>query len=286
MLLWNSGFIGAEYALPYTQPLTLLFWRYWALALLLSAYLIIRDRLQWPGFHAAFTAGLIGILAHGVWLGCVFFSLQYGVPAGIVALVVALQPMTTGALSGLIVGEKTPYEQWVGLLIGFSGVAIAVLARVDMTNPDSVFAYFIPFGSVVAITIASLIQRKLTVHSPGNRLPVDIALFYQSLGTALAVTLPAIALEGLTTQLNWKFLTTMAWLVIAVSLAAYALMWQLLVHLDATRVASLFYLGPPVTMVMAWALLGDSLQLTDAVGLLVVAIGIFITQRPVRDRAG
>lgn len=278
ILLWNSGFIGAEYALPYAEPLTLLFWRYWLLAFILFAYLVICRRLEWPGFNAVLIALLVGVLAHGIWLGCVFFSLQYGVPAGIVALVVALQPMTTGALSGLVVGERTPLVRWAGLLIGLGGVLVAVLARTKLSDAGSVFAYLIPFGSVAAITVASLIQRRLQVQRHADRLAVDLGLFYQCLGTALAVTIPAFFLEGLVTEWSPLFMGALLWLILGVSLGAYALMWILIERIDATRVASLFYFGPPVTMLMAWAAFGDSLLATDLIGLGVIAVGVIITQ--------
>lgn len=277
-MLWNSGFIAAEYALPFADPFSLLFWRYWALTVILLSYLAFRRRLCRPGLPAALIASGIGILGHGVWLGCVMFSLLYGVPAGIVALVVALQPMTTGALSGFVVGEKTPVFRWVGLLVGFCGVVLVLLARIREPDAASVFAYVLPFGSVIAITIASLIERKLELQWHAHRLPVDIGLFYQSLATALAVSIPAIVLEGLTTQWTPVFVGSMTWLIVAVSLAAYALMWQLIARITATRVASLFYFGPPVTMLMAWAAFGDRLLLTDLIGLAVVALGVSITQ--------
>ena len=279
VLLWNSGFIGAEYGLPFTGPFTLLFWRYWALTGILLLYLTVSGRLRWPGFYGASIAMLVGLLAHGVWLGCVLFSLQQGVPAGIVALVVALQPMLTGALSGPVVGEHTPLSRWFGLFVGFCGVIIAVGARTDLSDAGSVFGYFIPFGSVVGITAASLLQRYIEVHGRTHRLPGDISLFYQSLATALAATIPAIALESLATRWEPTFIIAMVWLILGVSLAAYALMWLLLSRLDATRVASLFYLGPPVTMIMAWVAFGDTLLSTDVIGLVIVAAGVIVVQR-------
>lgn len=278
VLLWNSGFIGAESALPNTRPLTLLFWRYWALALVLFGYLVVRRRLRWPGFRTAMVSGLVGVLAHGVWLGCVFYSLEYGVPAGIIALVVALQPMVTGAFSGLVTGERTPLLSWIGLSIGFVGVMIAVVTRTDLTDAGSIFAFFIPFGSVIAITAASLIQRRLELKGGAARLAVDLGLFYQSLGVAVAVTVPAILVEGLAVQWTPAFIGAMAWLILGVSLAAYALMWMLIARIDATRVASLFYFGPPVTMVMAWAAFGDRILSSDLIGLGIVAIGVLLTQ--------
>ena len=259
VILWNSGFIGAGYALPFTQPLTLLFYRYWLLAAFLFAYLLWRRRLLWPGVPAVSLALLVGVLAHGVWLGCVFYSLQYGVPSGIVALVVALQPMVTGMFSGLVAGERTSLLGWLGLITGFAGVMIAVLARIEFSDPASVFAYLIPFGSVAAITAASLMQRLVHLRESTNRLPVDVSLFYQSVGVGLAVSIPAFVFEGLAAQWTPLFVGGLLWLILVVSLGAYALMWLLIERMDATRVATLFYFGPPVTMlIVQWTAFSPS----------------------------
>jgi len=278
VFLWNSGFIGAEYGLPYAKTFTLLFWRYWALTLLLLLYLLGRGRFQWPGLTRVTPTAVIGILAHGVWLSCVLLSLEYGVPAGIVALVVALQPMATGVFSGVAVGEPTPLHRWIGLIIGFIGVVVPILARVDFTSTTSIFGYAVPFGSVVAMTIAVLFQRRLEVRDYSFRLPMDVTLFYQSLATALVLTIPAFALEHLTTQWHPVFIEAMVWLILGVSLGAYTLMWVLVARLDATRVSSLFYLGPPVTMLMGWVAFGDTVQSLDVIGLIIVAAGVLLTQ--------
>ena len=221
---------------------------------------------------------IVGILAHGVWLSCVLLALDKEVPAGIVALVVALQPLTTGAFSGLVVGEPTPIHRWLGLIIGFSGVAFTVLSRMEFHNPESVFGYLIPLGSVIGITIASLIQRKTEVNKSKHKLPLALALFYQSFATTLVLFFPAFFMENLSAQWESEFIYTMIWLVVPVSLGAYALMWLLIERIDATRVASLFYLGPPVTMLMAWIAFGDLLKLTDVIGLIVVFSGVLLTQ--------
>lgn len=283
VLFWNSGFIGAEYALPYTGPFTLLFWRYLALSLILFTYLLFRKKLHWPGLVSAGYSTVIGILSHAVWLGCVIIALKEGVPAGIVALVVALQPMATGAFSGLATGERTSGFQWLGLLIGFAGVFMVIIARIDpgdVTAP-STFGYLIPFGSVIGITIASLLQRRLELMHREKLLPVDISLFYQSIGTTVVVVAPAFFIENFETELTLPFITTMSWLIIVVSLSAYGIMWVLLARMDATRVAGLFYLGPPVTMLMGWLAFGDLLLFMDVMGLLVVALGVLFVQFPI-----
>lgn len=278
VLLWNSGYIAAEYVLPMAAPLTLLTWRYWALTLILACYLRVRNRLIWPGGKRAGQAAAVGILAHGVWLGCVLYALEEGVPAGIIALVVALQPLLTGFLSSRMMGEAPTARNWGGLILGFVGVGIAVGSRTSFAGEGSLLGHLLPFGSVVAITVASLMQRKLALRTDSAELAVDQSLFFQSLGTAVALTLPAVFFEGLATQTNAAFFAGMAWLVVAVSLGAYALMWILIKRLDATRVASLFYLGPPTTMLMAWLAFGDRVALTDWVGLVLVALGVWMAQ--------
>jgi drug/metabolite transporter (DMT)-like permease len=282
VLLWNSGFIGAEYGLPYTGPFTLLFWRYLVLTLVLFIYLLMRKRFRWVGWSAAAINMGVGILAHGVWLSCVLLALNQNVPAGIVALVVALQPLATGAFSGIVTGEHTPLHMWLGLIIGFGGVALTILNRIDFSDTGSIFGYLIPLGSVIAITAASLIQRKIELNQELRKYPIDLTLFYQSLGTVTFLTIPAIFIENLETRWPEEFIYTMLWLIFSVSLGAYAFMWMLIKQMDAVKVASLFYLGPPVTMLMAWITFGDTLQLMDIIGLAVVLTGVLLTQIKVR----
>lgn len=276
VFLWNSGFIGAELGLPNSGPFTLLFWRYAALTGLLAIAVLVLRRGQRLERTALLRIAGIGVLSHGVWLGCVLVSLDRGVPAGIVALVVALQPLATGALSGLITGEATGLRQWFGLSLGFVGVAIAVGARMGHAGSATVLGHLIPFGSVAAITIASLVQRRVDLDERQPRVPLDIQLLIQAAATTLAVAAPAIFWEALQTRWSSSYVVTMMWLVVAVSLGAYALMWLLLSRTDATRVSSLFYLGPPVTMLMAWFTFGDTLFVSDLVGLGVVACGVAI----------
>lgn len=279
VFLWNSGFIGAEYGLPFTGPFTLMFWRYLALTAILASYLLLRKKLRWVGVKIASLNMLIGFLAHGVWLTCVLLALDNKVPAGIVALVVSLQPLVTGALSGFVTNEKTNTSQWWGLLLGLIGVVITVSFRIDFSNSSSVFGYMIPLGSVVGISIATLIQRRMEINHDKGNLPRDQSLFYQSLATVLGLALPAILIEDLDTQWEPEFTYTMIWLVLAVSLGAYYFMWRLIERLDATRVASLFYLGPPVTMLMAWLAFGDKIITTDIIGMVVVFGGVLLTHR-------
>lgn len=280
VLFWNSGFIGADYGLPFTEPNTLMFFRYAGVALILFLFLFIRQRFYVPEWPALWRSMVIGGLAHGMWLLCVLIALNDGVPPGIVALVVGLQPLTTGAFSGLATGERTSLMGWIGLVLGFIGVALSVGFRIDFGDLSSIFSYFVLLVSVASITVASLMQRHIGLYTPRLELPVDISLFYQSIGTLVLVTLPAILAEGLYVELNVPFTLTISWLTIGVSIGAYAFMWLLLERINATRVASLFYLGPPVTMLMDWAAFGTVPNMMDFVGLAVIFTGVFVTYLP------
>ncbi len=279
VLLWNSGFIGAEYGLPYTGPWTLLFWRYAALSGLLALGMLATGRWVWPDWSTVGRTALVGVLAHGVWLGCVLVAIDMDVPVGIIALVTALQPLLTGALSGLVVGERTHSRQWLGLILGFCGVAIAVGARLSLDEQTPAAGYLLPFGSVVGITVASLLQRRWNRRLARAPLPLDATLLIQSVATTLAMLLPAWWGEGFATRWTPPFIATMAWLILAVSLGAYWAMWRLLTRQQATRVASLFYLSPPVTMLMAWLAFGDTVTFTDLLGLVVAGLGVWLVYR-------
>ncbi|MGF1632407.1 MAG: DMT family transporter [Phycisphaerae bacterium] len=279
VLLWNSGFIGAEYGLPFTGPWTLLFWRYVALSGLLGLWLAATGRWTLPDRTTIGRTALVGVLAHGVWLGLVLVAIDMQVPVGIIALVTALQPLLTGALSGLVVGERTGARQWLGLILGFCGVAIAVGARLSIDTRTPVLGYLLPFGSVVGITAASLMQRRWNRQAMMPPLPLDATLFVQSLATAGVLLWPAWWVEGFATRWTIPFVATMSWLVLAVSLGAYGVMWRLLARQEATRVASLFYLSPPVTMLMAWLAFRDALLLTDLLGLTVAGFGVWAVYR-------
>ena len=277
VFFWNSGFVGAEYGLPYAQPFTQLFWRYIGVAAIMLIYLLSRKRFRWLSWKQAYPQFIIGVLAHGVWLSCSLFAITEGVPAGIVALIVSLQPITTGAMEGIVTGQHTTRQQWLGLVIGFLGVALPIIFRLD-GHKVSFVTYLIPLGSVVAITIASLYQRHRQYDKSIQTVNLDLSLFYQALGTLIVLIGPALIFEDFKTQWTSEFVLTISWLSVFVSLGAYYMMWMLIERISATRVASLFYLGPPVTMLMAWILFGDQIETWDIVGLLIIVVGLGITQ--------
>ncbi|MFP4114995.1 MAG: DMT family transporter [Spirochaetota bacterium] len=285
VLLWNSGFIGAEVGMAHSGPFTLLLWRYLALTAVMATIVAVRGEPRRLPVRQLASVALVGLLSHGVWLSCVLVAIDRGVPAGIVALVVALQPLLTGAFSGLATGEHTSVRQWIGLVVGFAGVAIAVSGRLVGGAPAATGYYLLPLGSAAAITIASLIQRRRELDGSRGSVPIGLQLLIQSAATSVALAVPAFALESLRTTWVPEYAASMVWLVLGVSLGAYALMWRLLARASATRIASLFFLGPPVTMFMAWIGFGDAVIATDVAGLAVAGGGVALVtiRRPAKE---
>lgn len=278
VFLWNSGFIGAQFSLSYAGPLTQLFWRYLALTLLLLLGLGLSRKFVWPGPAPVVIQSIVGILAHAAWLGSCLIAIQGGVDVGIVALVVSLQPLMTGALSGCVTGETTSARIWLGLLIGFAGVVMTVGLRIQSGPPGSGIYYLFPLIAAFCMTAATLFQRRLELMHLRTTLPLWPSLFYQAAASAMVLFPLAWFFEGLDTEWTLEFAGGLAWLIIAVSLGAYSVMWTLIKRIDATRVASLFYLGPPVTMLMAWLAFGDVLHTADIAGLLLVLVGVGLAQ--------
>ncbi len=279
VVLWSSGFVGAKYGLDHAGTFTLLFWRYLLVVAVLS--LLVTLMRQWrPLSRAEWTRhAVVGALAHAGWLAAVLGAIDLGLSAGLAAFITALQPIMTGALSARMTGERVGMREWAGLMLGVGAVAFVIGDGIALGG--SLAAYALPFLAVAAITIASLVDRAAHVASDAQAAkpptPLLFVTFIHALAS-LAVLAPlAVGLEGLEAQWGGELVFAIVWLGLVVSLAAYGLMFALLRRLPAARVASLTYLSPPVTMVIAWFVFRESLTPTAAVGLVIAAMAVALT---------
>ena len=280
LILWSSGFIGAKYGLPYAGTFTLLFFRYLALSVVLGIWLAAAGKLR--RFGSAKQIGnaiVIGLLAHFAWLVAALEATDLGVPPGTVALIAALQPMVTGVLAGVTLGEKTNFWQWGGLIIGFFGVLLVVGDRVEIDSAVPWWAYAIPLISTLSLTLATLYQRFLEIRSPGGFLPVLNNLAVQCVATTIVLLPFAVGMEGMAADWNFEFIFALAWLTLVVSLGAYGILIYLVKKCPATRVASLLYLTPPVTMIMDYLAFDNAVTVNGLIGLGIAAVGVFLVRR-------
>ena len=283
VLLWSSGFVGAKFGLDYSGTFTILFWRYLLVVVVVGALVTIRGRWQRIPPRDLVRHAAVGALAHAGWLAAVFGAIDLGLSAGLAAFITALQPIMTGAFSARMTGEPVAKREWAGLVLGL--VAVAIVIGDGISLGGSIVAHVLPILAVISITAASLIDRGATVSSK-NPAPLLLVTFWHSVASLAVLTPLAIGLEGLEAEWNGNLVFAVVWLALFGSLAAYGLMFVLLRRLPAPRVASLTYLSPPVTMVMAWMLFGETLTFTDAIGLAVAAASVGLTLTSRRPETG
>ena len=260
VLLWSTGFIGAKLGLPYAEPATFLLLRFLlVLALLLPLFWLSGAR--WPAPRDAAQMALAGVLLQAGYLGGVFGSLHLGMPAGVSALVTGLQPVFTAALGSLLLGERTGPRQWLGLALGLLGVVLVVGDRiaVERLTADAVALSLLALAS---ITLGTVWQKR---HGAAVDLRTGAAI--QFIAAALVIAPFSFAFE--TREVRWsaEFAFALGWLVLVLSLGAIFLLLYLIRQGAASRVASLFYLVPPTTALIAWPLFGETYTLAAAAGM-------------------
>jgi drug/metabolite transporter (DMT)-like permease len=270
VFLWSTGFIVAKFGLPYAPPLTFLLLRC-ASVLLVLVPLVLLMKAPWPRGHLGHIA-VAGLLLQAGYLGGVWCAIKLGMPAGVTALIVGMQPILTAAAAPLI-GESVRPRQWLGLIFGLTGVALVVYAKITLVGL-STLAIGYCLLALLSITAGTMYQRRFC---PRFDLRTGTVIQF---GATVAVLLPlAVCFEHLTpalTTVQWtpSFIGALLWSVFALSIGAIFLLFTLLRRSDATVVTSLLYLTPPTTAVMAWIMFGEAFSLLGVVGMAVAVIGV------------
>ena len=275
MFLWSTGFIGSRLGAPFAEPLTFLSWRYAAAVVLLVAAAVL-TRSAWPASPLlAGHAAVAGLLVQGAYLGGVFCSVARGMPLATVSLIVGLQPILTAMAAGPLLGERLANRQWAGIALGFGGVVLVVSGKWSGASTDPAGYAWLAFA-LFGITAGTLYQKR---HCGAVPMLTGGVIQYAAAGIVTAAA--AYATETMVVQWTPQFAFALGWLVLVLSLGAIGLLFTMIRHGEASRVASLFFLTPPVTAVMAWLLFDESLPAVALAGLAVSAAGVaLVTVRP------
>lgn len=274
--LWSTGFIGAKFGLPDAEPLTFLSVRY-LIVLVLMAGIAWLTKAPWPSTPKAWLhIGVSGLLVHAVYLGGVFTAIAHGLPAGVTALVVGLQPVLTALGAGTLLGERVERKQWAGLALGFVGVGLVVAHKVVASASGAGLTLMLVPAviALLGITAGTLYQKRFC---PSFDLRTGSVIQFLP---CLAVTaLAAFATETMQVRWTGSFIFALGWLVFVLSLGAVSLLNLLIRRGTAVNVASLFYLTPPTTALIAWALFGETLTGLSLVGMVVAVYGVWLARR-------
>ena len=271
VFLWSTGFIGAKFGLPYAEPLTFLLARY-VLVLTLMTSFALATRAPWPSDRRqAFHIGVSGLLVHALYLGGVFMAIKQGLPAGVTALIVGMQPLLTACGAGFLLGEKVSPRQWLGLVLGFAGVSLVVANKL---GDLPLAAMLLPaFAALLGITLGTLYQKRFC-----PRFDLRSGSVIQFLPTAVVTAVVAWNTERMVIDWTPQFVFALLWLVLVLSFGAISLLNVLIRSGSAVNVASLFYLTPPSTAVIAWLVFGETLGGLALAGMVLAVGGVYLAR--------
>lgn len=272
VFLWSTGFLGAKFGLPHAAPLAFLLVRY-GLVITLMACIALVWRAPWPRDARQWAhIGISGLLVHGLYLSGVFIAISMGLSAGVASLIVGMQPLLTATLAGRLLGESVLPRQWLGLVLGFVGVALVVSHKLG--SDFGSIALVPAFIALAGITLGTLYQKKYCPHFDWRTGAVA-----QFLPTALITGIIVLAMDGYRIDWTGEFMFALGWLVLVLSVGAISLLNWLIRHGSAVNVASLFYLTPPTTALLAWLLFGETMTGLALVGMALAVWGVYLSRR-------
>lgn len=268
VFIWATGYIVAKVAAPHADPLTFLSLRYVGVIALMAGLALVAQA-PWPRGRALLHLAVAGVAIQAVYLGGVWLAIKHGMPAGVSALIVNVQPVLTAAL-GFLVHERVSKRQWLGVSLGFAGVALVVWHKLNFAGLAWPTVWMC-LASLVGMTLGTLYQKRFV---PNFDLRTGQVVQFAA---SLAVTLPIAWLtEPMQVSWNAPFALAMVWSVVVLSGGGISLMFMMLRHGKATTVTSYMYLVPLVTAIMAWLMFGETLATTAVLGMAVTLVGVYL----------
>ena len=281
VFLWSTGFIGAKYALAFIEPFTLLMVRMLLTLGILSVWALLRVK-QWPSPEQAKHQMVVGSLMHGAYLGGVFAAIKLGLPAGITAIIVGVQPVLTALISLFLFGQALSVRQCFGFICGLAGV----VGTIAFTQGFSDFTFapvsvMCALAALFGITLGSLYQKKY-----GADIDLLAGTVWQYTGCCIIMAVLSFGFES--QHIDWSFtlIAALAWLIFALSITAILLLMYLIREGDVSTVASYFYLVPVVASLLAWLLFDETLSLPALIAMGVTVSGVYLViskEKPARE---
>jgi drug/metabolite transporter (DMT)-like permease len=277
--LWSTGFVAAKYSMHNADPFVFLCLRFTITALVLVPILLLMGgslpRRIWSYRHDMVT----GVLMHCCYLGFVFWAIKSGVPAGITAIIIGVQPILTMALASLYIGEHLGGRKLAGLLIGFAGITVVIIGKYGVTLGLNGGLDLVGLGmciiGLLSMAFSVFYQKKFCDQS--RLLPGTLMQYVAgSLATALFAL---IFSESWTVDWTPGFALALGWQVFGLSIGAVILLMYIIKNGEAGRVSSMFYLVPPLVVIEAHFLFGETLGMLSIMGMLICIVGVIIVSR-------
>ena len=287
VFLWSSAFVTGKIAVIYATPFAFLLLRFSIVALLFGGLMLAakawlahqRRKAQTPAqdtrdnWGTLLATAIVGVMLHGFYLGSVFLALSLGIPAGLAALVVSMQPLLSSFLAIFLFAEALRRIQWAGIFLGFVGVAVVLMPTIDggAGGDLSMAGLGMTFFGLAAITCGTLMQKKF-----GNHIGLMKGNFVQAAAAALFYLAITPLLE--VPQFDWQtpFVQALSWQILAVSLGAYVIFMVLIKRDSMAATSSLLFLVPPTTAIMAALWFGEVLTPLSMGGFVLASAGVYM----------
>ncbi len=274
VLLWATGFVGAGLSMPHSEPFTFLTARFAAVVPLMTV-LALFLKARWPRRVDIFHAIFVGAIVHGVYLGAVFWVIDRGMPTGVSALIVGLQPLLTAILAGWLLGDDVRPRHWFALALGLAGVVLVLWPKLNLSDsgitPVTIAAGFV---GVAAISLGTVYQKR---YVTGVNLITGAV--WQYVGATLATGVAALMFEEGIITWNQDVIIALLWLTLVLSIGAVSLYMVMIRHGQVSKVSTVFYLVPALAALIAWVMFGETLTALQIAGMAVCALAVAITTR-------
>ena len=272
VILWSSAFVTTKPIIDNSDPFSALAFRFFFVALGFLIFAVYTKQKISINSKNLIQSIFSGVLFHGVYLGGVFYSVSIGMPTGITALVVTLQPILTNALAGKFLDEIVTFKQWFGVMLGFLGATLVLGFDIGSSLP--IIGVLSSFIALLAITASTLWQKKIS-----NNLSLSVSNMYQAIGGCLFHLIIIIFFTDPYINFTPTFLIAMSHQIFLVSFGAFTILMFLIKNNSASKTVAIFFLIPPTTAFMAWLFLNEILNNLDLIGFAVATLGVYIATR-------
>ena len=272
IILWASAFVTSKAIVDDSSPFAALSFRFGLVSLGFFIFCIFTNSKIILSFNDFIKASIIGICFHGLYLGGVFYAISENLSVGITAIIVSLQPILTAIFAGPFLKEVVTWKQWVGIMLGFFGTLLVI--GMDIGESIPIIGLIASLIGLTAITSGTLLQRKI-----GGNIPLATSNLYQAFSAFIFLLMITFLFEKSFIDFSLNFILSMSWQVIFVSFGAFTILQYLISTATASSTATLFFLVPPVSVVMAWLFLNEKMTILDISGLIIATLGVYIATR-------
>ena len=268
VLIWSTGFVIARMAMPYVEPATFLFWRF-AGVLMAMAFMGLVWKMTWPSKSQIIHIAVAGLLLQFGYLMGVWFAVYLGMTAGLIAIIVGLQPILTAWFAAWV-SETVSTRQWVGLGFGFAGVALVVAEKIGFVHIPLV-SYALALAALLSITFGTLYQKK---YCPVFDLRAGSSIQF-GVSAVLCFACMYFFESGIMVW-NAPVIFALVWAIFPLSIGSISLLFIMIRKGAATKVTSLLYLTPPTTAALAWLIFDEPFTVLMAAGLALTMTGVVL----------